>query len=320
MQKDLISIVVPIYNVEKYLEECLASIINQTYKNIEIILVDDGSTDSSSVICRKYAEQDKRIKLFTKKNGGLSDARNYGIDKSLGTYITFVDSDDLIASNYIEILYRAIDLSKTKMSICKLKAFYDEEIPQNYENDVNSYLVLKKEEAFKEMLLERKFGVSACGKMIHRNCFEGIKFPYGKLYEDLATTFKFVNKSCSISFVNAELYFYRKRRNSITTSEFNIRKLDIFDSLTTFSNFIEENYPNLNRYCVYRKCDSAVGIIENLNNTCELDYIRETMKKIIKENIRSVLMENDVSVKKKIKVILALYNDKLLRKLMKKTS
>lgn len=316
MQNDLISIIVPIYNVENYLEDCLISILKQTYKNIEIILVNDGSIDSSPEICKKYAVQDNRIKFFTKRNGGLSDARNYGIDKSNGAYVTFVDSDDLLVSEYIEILYRAIVLSKTKMSICRLKAFFDNKKINKCENEKQSYLVLKKDEVFKEMLLERKFGVSACGKMIHRDCLEGIRFPYGKLYEDLATTFKFVSKSNSIAYVDSELYLYRKRRDSITTSKFTINKLEIFESLNVFSDFINNNYPELNRYCIYRKCDSAVGIIENLNTSIELRSLRKEMKKIIRENIINVFLFNDVSYKKKFKMLLALCNDKLLRKLM----
>ena len=123
-KQDLISIVVPIYNVEKYLEKCINSIIIQTYKNIEIILVNDGSTDSSGKICDIYLKIDKRIKVVHKKNGGLSDARNVGIENAKGKYIAFIDSDDFLDSDFIEILYNLIIEYNADVSCCKCNVIY----------------------------------------------------------------------------------------------------------------------------------------------------------------------------------------------------
>ncbi|MBQ8680482.1 MAG: glycosyltransferase family 2 protein, partial [Treponema sp.] len=121
----LISVIVPVYNVEKYLPQCLDSIKNQTYKNLEIILIDDGSTDSSGVICDKVALIDKRIRVFHKENGGLSDARNYGIDKAKGSWLTFIDSDDYISSNYIEYLFKLSVTHNTKIATGAHTVFYE---------------------------------------------------------------------------------------------------------------------------------------------------------------------------------------------------
>lgn len=122
---ELVSIIVPVYNVEKYLKECIESIINQSFSNLEIILVDDGSTDESGNICDDFLNKDKRIKVFHKTNGGLSDARNYGINNSSGKYITFVDSDDLISPIFIDVLYNAIKQYDTHLSICGFQRFKD---------------------------------------------------------------------------------------------------------------------------------------------------------------------------------------------------
>lgn len=318
MLSDLISVVVPIYNVEDYLDDCIISIVNQTYNNIEILLIDDGSTDSSSYICEKYVKKDERIRYYLKKNGGLSDARNFGIKKAIGKYITFIDSDDMILSDYIETLYCSIISSNTNISICKLRAFQDGEKIKHSIIKKRNTIIINKVDAFKEMLLERKFGVSACGKLFLLEYFNDVEFPYGRLYEDLATTFKLIEKSNKIAFVDEELYQYRKRYNSITTSNFDLKRLEIFDSLKDFSDFIFINYPNLAKYCVYRKCDCAVGMLESMGNGSEFKIIKKSMKRIVVRNLVKVVLNKDVTVKKKIKIILSLININLLRKLTKK--
>ena len=131
MDNELISIVIPIYNVEKYIEKCLDSVIKQTYKNIEIILVDDGSPDNCGKICDSYANNDKRIQVIHKENGGLSDARNVGIERANGKYITFVDSDDYIELDYIEYLYTLIKKYNTKISFCKVNVVFNENNTDN---------------------------------------------------------------------------------------------------------------------------------------------------------------------------------------------
>ena len=152
-KQDLISIVVPIYNVEKYLEKCINSIIIQTYKNIEIILVNDGSTDSSGKICDIYLKKDKRIKVIHKKNGGLSDARNVGIENAKGKYIAFIDSDDFIDSDFIEILYNLIIEYNADVSCCKCNVIYKKNKKQQVEEKIN---IFTNYEAINEMLYQGK--------------------------------------------------------------------------------------------------------------------------------------------------------------------
>lgn len=316
MEKDLISIIIPVYNVERYLESCVTSVLNQSYKKIEVILVDDGSTDSSAKICNNLAEVDERIEVFHKKNGGLSDARNFGIKKAKGKYITFIDSDDVVSVNYLEALYNALVASNVKLSVCDLTAFKDGTQVVLSKSKIKEQVILNAEAAFKEMLLQRKFGVSACGKLIDVECLRDVEFPYHRLYEDMATTYKWVENALEVVFVDADLYFYRKRKNSITTAKFNEKKLDIFLSFGDFESFIYEKYPKLIKYCEYRKLDCSTAILEEINKEEENRIIRKTMIKNIKENFLPVILNSDVPIKKKTKIILARINDSLFRKVM----
>ena len=160
MTKELISIIVPVYNVEKYLKKCVDSIVNQTYKNLEIILVDDGATDNSGKICDELVELDNRIKVYHKKNGGLSDARNYGVERATGDYIGFVDSDDYIDAEMYEKLYEAIKKENVDVAECNLKIVYPEKT--DLFTDQKYYQICNNQEYLEEYLkIEKIFG-SAC--------------------------------------------------------------------------------------------------------------------------------------------------------------
>jgi glycosyltransferase involved in cell wall biosynthesis len=158
---DLISIVVPVYNVESYLEKCIDSILNQSYSNFELILVNDGSTDNSGKICSDFEKKDSRIKVINKDNGGLSDARNHGIDIASGRYITFIDSDDFVEVDYIFYLYNLLKKYGTKISICAYNILLENGEKINLGKGFEETL-MSKEDSFKRMLNEEGFSVSAC--------------------------------------------------------------------------------------------------------------------------------------------------------------
>lgn len=231
-----ISVIVPVFNVAQYLEQCLDSIIGQTYENLEIILVDDGSTDSSGSICDSYKNVDSRIKVIHKKNGGLSDARNVGLDNCKGDYISFVDSDDYLSPYFYEILVGAAE--NNCCDIVALKggtSFWDgEEAPVLAKNkDDFSIRYLNSHDALERMLYQ-EIATGAPFKIFKKKTIEKIRFPIGYLYEDVATTYKpfFNARRCAI--VDADIYAYRKRRDSIIRQSFSPKKmicLDIFDQL-----------------------------------------------------------------------------------------
>lgn len=232
MEKDLISIIIPVYNVEKYLKECVSSVLNQSYKNLEIILVDDGSTDSSGKICDELIKNDKRIIVIHKKNGGLSDARNYGIDKSNGNYISFVDSDDIINKKMITDLYKAIKQYKSDISVCRFKRFkkIDELEDEKIVDKNDNYIIKTSNEYFVDTLYQKDQtlnSVSACAKLYDKKIFENLRFEKGKINEDFLIFDNLMEKCSKVALVDETYYYYRVNSNSITNSKFNIKKVDV---------------------------------------------------------------------------------------------
>ena len=217
---ELVSLVVPIYNVESYLRMCLDSIEQQTYSNIEVLLINDGSPDSSGEICQEYVTRDSRFRYFEKENGGLSDARNYGIDCSKGKFLTFIDSDDWIEPTYVEDMYQAALNNNSEIVVSNYTRFDVEE---------NHYLIHVGDNYYEETyegkelinrlpLLERSdcSFVTSWGILFSRSLFDNIKFPKGKLTEDSRTNYKLFAKSSRSTYINKSLYIYRVGREGST--------------------------------------------------------------------------------------------------------
>lgn len=226
---ELVSVIVPIYNVEKYLDNCVNSIRNQTYQNLEIILVDDGSPDNCPKMCEEYERNDPRIRVIHKPNGGLSDARNFGIKEAKGKYITCIDSDDYVSRDFIEYLYKLLKETNSDISICnfiKTKSLSENRVFGNQER-----IELSSEMAIQEMLYARIFTTSAWGKMYKTELFEGIEYPLRKYSEDMYTTYRLLEKAHKIVYGNQVCYYYVHRPNSILTSNFSSKHLDVFEAL-----------------------------------------------------------------------------------------
>lgn len=217
----LISVIVPCYKVEQYLPKCIDSILLQTYNNLEFFLVDDGSPDRSGEICDEYAKKDSRIKVIHKSNGGLSDARNVAIDQMTGEYVTFIDSDDYVASDYVEVLYELILKYNVQMAVTLPLSFYEGDKPLRDIKAGKKEISFDKDSALINMFYQRIFDTAAWGKMYHRSLFsDGIRYPKGWLYEDLPTTYRLLLKCDYIAFGNYRSYFYRIRNTSIEGSPF----------------------------------------------------------------------------------------------------
>lgn len=237
----LISIIVPCYNVEQYLPQCLDSILAQTYTNLEILLVNDGSLDNSGKICDIYAIKDHRIKVIHKKNGGLSDARNVALDIATGEYVTFIDSDDTVMNDYIECLYSLIIENNAQISITTSNWFYEGEKPIIDKKNNILQQIFTKDEALIEMFYQKSFDTTAWGKLYLRTLFNDIRYPKGLLYEDLATTYRLINKCNKIAFLNYKSYSYLLRKNSIEGSPFKVLK---YDSCIKIIEQLESDFQN----------------------------------------------------------------------------
>ena len=223
---DLISVIIPVYKVEQYLPKCIDSILVQTYTNLEILLVDDGSPDRCGQICDEYAAKDDRIHVIHKQNGGLSDARNAALDICTGEYISFIDSDDYVSEDFIESLYHATQVHQTKLAICGVIRF------DEYGNTSVSYEPSKTEKcvAGAEMF-ETIWQPSACNKLYHKSLFEAIRYPYGKLYEDLFVYHDILAQIDRASLTGKNSYFYYIRQDSIMNKQFDLRNTDLIEAL-----------------------------------------------------------------------------------------
>lgn len=241
---DLISVIVPIYNVEKYLDICIESIVNQTYKNLEIILVDDGSLDNCSQICDKWAEKDKRIVVIHKKNGGLSDARNAGLNIATGEYIGFIDSDDWISKSMYEMLIKEMKKYNCDIIECGINYINDENGRIIRTTDCRNKHIFNVDEAMFELVNEKLLHQVVWNKLYRKECINGFLFKFGKYNEDEFWTYRIIHKSKKVMCIPNKLYFYRQRGDSIM-GNFSEKNLDALESRYERLIFFKKYYPNL---------------------------------------------------------------------------
>lgn len=299
---DLISVIVPIYKVENYICKCIESIINQTYSNIEIILVDDGSPDNCPAICDSYCKKDKRIKVIHKENGGLSDARNAGLDFAKGKYILFIDSDDYIKPEMIELMYKTIISDNSDMVIC------------NYElADEDGKIILRKRDKIfdsdkKNILINEEtfwnnchdydylYYVISCNKLYKNKIFENIRYKKGAVHEDEIILHKIVGKCNKISCIADKLYIYINHKNSIMNSKFSEKNLYCIDGIISRINYLyKKGFDNY----LDRHFNICVAILEKYssdnsdNDKVYKDYLMKTKrlaKEILKyQNIKTII-------------------------------
>ena len=245
MQNKLASVIVPVYKVEKYLDRCVESIRKQTYKNLEIILVDDGSPDNCPQMCDEWAKKDSRIKVVHKENGGLSDARNVGIENSAGDYVLFVDSDDYVDVTMIEKMVDRIDADNTDMCVCNFTTFKDGQEPNiSYTKQPE---VITAEEALLRLTQKEcnVYFVVAWGKLIKREVITNLRFVKGKIHEDEFMCHHLIGGCKNISCIYEPLYFYYTREGSITKSKVTSAKLAVIEAMKDRINYIGQNYSQL---------------------------------------------------------------------------
>lgn len=241
-KKSLISVIVPIYNVEKYLARCVDSIVNQTYKNLEIILVDDGSPDNCPKMCDNFARMDSRIRVVHKKNGGLSDARNVGMKIASGECIIFVDSDDYIDCNMIAKLYDVILKDGSDVVSCGVK-WVDESGTVISESKVDKNEVLDTNEAMFEIIIDGKLKQHVWNKMYKTKLIRDILFEKGKYHEDVFWSYQVFGKARNTSVIVDSFYYYVQRDNSIMGCGFSEKRLDVLEANRQRCDYVEKYFP-----------------------------------------------------------------------------
>lgn len=306
--KEMISIIVPVYNVEDYLCECVNSILEQSYTELEIILVDDGSTDLCPAMCDEYAKMDRRVKTIHKQNGGLADARNAGLRIATGEYIGYVDSDDYIHPRMYEWLYESIQESHAEIAICRFQPF--SERAEEYHGKMPNQKCFTRDEildAYINENTEQLITPSVWSKLFKRECIEGLSFPVGKLCEDIVYTTKAFYNANKVSYLEAELYYYRQRVGSIMNNS-SVLARRIKEELEQYNirlSFIQKNNnAELIQACKYalynrtflRYCDIVS------NDTSEIIKLESQLKKQMCE-LRKEAKKYYCKVKKQYTII-----------------
>lgn len=270
----LVSIVVPVYKVESYLEKCITSIINQTYNDLEIILVDDGSPDSCPSMCDKYLLQDNRIRVIHKNNGGLSDARNAGIDIAKGEYICFVDSDDWVSLDMVERLLKACLDNNVYIATCSYYEVSGEKFKLN--SICNGDKIVSIDDALCELIEAKTFKDFACNKIYNRHLFDEIRYPKGRNLEDIATTYKLFLKVNKIAMIETALYYYRINRLGSITTEISLKTVaDAFDVHKKRYDEIKNKIPSLEDRLLSYILIAAITFYIRYRETEETIYIEK---------------------------------------------
>ena len=284
---DLISVIIPVYKVEKYLCRCVDSVLEQTYTNMEIILVDDGSPDNCPVMCDEYARQDSRVKVIHQENAGLSGARNAGIDMAQGQWLAFVDSDDYLAADFLERLYQACVDTGSSLSVCRWEYVRGETIPEHGTGETRVY-------TGREMLAnlyvpDGAYFVVAWNKLYRKELFEDIRYPLGRIHEDEATTYRIYDKVKKAAYVDRSLYGYFVTPVSITRG-FNPKRMDWVTAVAERLDFFEQKgYAELMVPGLQALADGSIDIWFGLRDQLPgSEKQQEEIRTLIREGLRRV--------------------------------
>ena len=311
MSRPLITVIVPAYNVEKYIIRCLKSIEEQSYDNLEIIVVDDGSKDHTGERIDRFAKTDSRFKVIHQKNKGISGARNIGIEEAKGDYVLFVDSDDFIAQDHVEHLYKILTKEKADISISGHQKFYKEqEIQKDGEPSLE---VMSGMEAMESLLYRKKFTTSPWGKLYRRTLFEGIQYPLGKIYEDLATTYRVLAKANKVVISTARNYYYFQRMDSIFHTQFQKKNLVLLEISEGILENVRTYYPQCENAAKSRYFISCIQLYRMMTKEPETRDIYNKVRSGIKCCRKTVLADKKAKISTRFMALIACMNVSLLR-------
>lgn len=304
MKTELVSVIIPIYNVERCLNNCIDSICRQSYIDLEIILVDDGSTDTSGKLCDDWARKDSRIKVIHKQNGGLSDARNAGIDLANGSWFMFVDGDDTIADDAIEDMYNSALEYDCDLAVCNIVRVYDDGLTEEFYRPSNKRIKLDGNERFETLNQP-----SVCNKLFKSSLFNDIRFPKGKFYEDTFVYHALLYGADAVVLTGRDGYFYLSRRDSILgQAKYSDRYYDMTEAVYMRLVFLIEH--NIPKYDV-EACLSMYAVVsnaeKNILKTPKNADKRKLMRQWYDVAYRYLMRHSGISFKQRIRLILLRY-------------
>lgn len=290
-ENPLISVIIPVYNVEEYLEKCVDSVLQQDYDHLEILLIDDGSSDQSGKICDEYAQKDSRVLVIHQKNGGVSCARNTGVANASGQYITFVDSDDYVSVDFVSFMYELICKHHAQISSCGAVNIQPSGKQILVDTDFSEH-VMGRHEALERMCYNDGFYITLWDKLFAADLFDGIRFPEGKLFEDTGVTYQLVFRAEKIVACCEPKYFYVTKGNTITTSVFKRSKLDYVEMADQMGDDIVRVYPDLKPAADRKRLHAYFSTLCQLVNSSiyEKDVVQMLTAKI--KTVRKSVLKN----------------------------
>jgi len=315
MTNPFISVIIPVYKVELYLRKCVDSVLAQTYTNLEIILIDDGSPDNCGKICDEYAEKDKRIRTIHKENGGLSSARNAALDIMKGEYVVFVDSDDWVLPRYIENMYENLISYNADLSISGVFIYYEHNGKKVFPYKMRGKNgICFKEQSIDALMYQNEFLPSAWAKLYKSCLFNDIRFPIGKLFEDSSIMYKIFYKCNKISYSDDKNYCYVQRKGSITHKPSKKLANDVLHVLCEMLEWIKENVPACEKSTISRFVGLSLHIYSNL--LADKSEYKDEIKHIedkVKEYRRQVIFNKEVKLKIRLACVLSYLGFGVLR-------
>ena len=306
MQKDLISVIVPVYNVEVYVERCVKSILGQTYPQIEVVLVDDGSKDSSGRICDELARADSRIKVIHQENQGLGPARNTGLDNASGEFVTFVDSDDWVEPDAYRTMHASLVANSCDIATCGRNIVSGDKVIKNY-FCLSEGIRIEKPESIKRFLLQQDLNMSACDKLYRAFLFKDVRFPGDHLVsEDIVPIYTVLKKASGVYLTGKPFYNYYYREGSLSKSAFNRKLFGAYIYSKCACDDVRKEFPELKKAAEYFEMDIKITIYRNMRGSRYTGEEAEQIYSELKRDCPAAMKNRYLSYKQKIYILLAI--------------
>ena len=311
----MISVLVPVYNVEKYLRRCLDSILAQTYTDYEVVLVDDGSTDKSGALCDAYAAEHGHIRVIHQKNAGLAQVRNVSVAAARGEYITFVDSDDAIEPTYLEVLMRDLRETGSDIAICSWSEVSDDGVRTelSWDHKEKGFQVWTTEQAVKSLLYQKGIDNNMWGKLYARAVLEDVVFPAGRIYEDIAVAYQIFLKGKRVCYRPEALYLYTCNTTGISQSVFTPRRMDLIDMAEAMYYDIKKRFPDYRPAARSRILRAYIHVYLQIPDQAEFDTYKSRVCAGIRKNCRAVAGDPEAKRGTRMAALLACVHPVFLR-------
>lgn len=314
----MVSVIIPVYNVQDYLARCVDSVIAQSYCNLDIILVDDGSIDSSGDLCDHFALRDNRIRVVHKDNGGLSDARNAGLDIARGYYVTFIDADDYVHPQFIETLINTINSTGAQIAVSTWQELNDGSTPRKVRTSNPPCTCYTQDEAIFSVFYQRTLNHSACSRVFEKQLFSNLRFPQGALYEDLAIIYPLLKQVNKVALVKAPMYYYMHRPGSIITT-MSLRRTQVLDHLDALEKQVAAHDPKFLPAVRSRHLSACFNMLRLMPATQpQWQPVKERCWDYVKNMRNLCIKDPHVRTKNKIAILLSYLGINVLMALINK--